>query len=109
MLWCRAATSQDGADPAILDALIGHVKGFFLGGSTEYKLSTMVRWGDWCRERGVYYHVGRVNTQRRVKHAIAAGAHSCDGTCVTRFARKRIKGLTRASRFTAFNFNVGSK
>lgn len=98
------AVIQDGADPAVLDALIGHVKGFFLGGSTEYKLSTMHYWGDWCRERGVYYHVGRVNTARRVRLCISAGAHSCDGTCVTRFARKRIKGLSSASRITAFNF-----
>lgn len=93
------AVIQDGADPALLDRMIGRVHGFFLGGSTEYKVANIKRWGDYCRERGAYYHVGRVNTSRRIHQCIAASAHSCDGTSATRFA-STIRQLDQASRQT---------
>lgn len=91
------AVIQDGADERSLDRLIGHVRGFFLGGSTEYKLGTLRRWGEYCKDRGVHYHVGRVNTERRIKLCASAGAHSCDGTSATRFA-VNVARLSRAAR-----------
>jgi hypothetical protein len=56
-------------------------------GSTEWKLATMKPWGNFCKARGVHYHVARVNTLRRF--GLAAGAHatSADGTSATRFAK----------------------
>jgi hypothetical protein len=48
-------------------------------------LRNLIRWGRWCRDRGCHYHVARVNTSRRVLHCAAAGAHSFDGSSVSRF------------------------
>lgn len=102
------AVIQDGADERSLDRLAGHVRGFFLGGSTEFKVGTVHRWGAYCRERGAYFHVGRVNTERRIKICVAAGADSCDGTSATRFAvniRRLSRSNTRASAQTNILFD----
>lgn len=60
--------------------------GLFLGGSTEYKLRTMYAWGMVAHAMGRYYHVGRVNSARRIRLAEEAGAHSFDGTSATRYS-----------------------
>ncbi len=53
---------------------------FFIGGSTEWKLSLAAeRFICEARDRGIWTHIGRVNTQRRVRHAIEIGADSIDG------------------------------
>lgn len=90
------AVIQDGAEPHVLDRLVGRAYGFFLGGSTAYKLANLEWWSDWCRERRAYYHVGRVNTVRRIRRCVDAGAHSCDGTSGSRFALS-IARLNRAN------------
>lgn len=77
---------QDGLTEADLAPLVGRSVGIFLGGSTEWKLANMARWGRFCAERGVHYHVARVNTARRFRMAHAAGAASVDGSSVTRYA-----------------------
>jgi hypothetical protein len=77
---------QDGMQEADLAPLVGRSVGVFLGGSTEWKLANMLRWGTFCAERGVYYHVARVNTERRVWLAAASGADSIDGSSATRYA-----------------------
>jgi hypothetical protein len=77
---------QDGMQEPDLAPLVGRSVGIFLGGSTEWKLANMLRWGRFCAERGVYYHVARVNTERRVWLAAAAGADSIDGSSATRYA-----------------------
>jgi hypothetical protein len=46
----------------------------------------MLAWGRFCAEREVYYHVARVNTEKRVWLAAAAGADSIDGSSATRYA-----------------------
>lgn len=60
--------------------------GIFLGGSTEWKLKTMYGWGMLATAMRRYYHVGRVNTARRIRLAAEAGADSFDGTSATRFS-----------------------
>ena len=77
---------QDGMQETDLAPLVGRSVGVFLGGSTEWKLANMLRWGTFCAERGVYYHVARVNTERRVWLAAASGADSIDGSSATRYA-----------------------
>lgn len=77
---------QDGMTEADLAPLVGRSVGVFLGGSTEWKLANMARWGEFCRQRGIHYHVARVNTARRIAMALAAGADSMDGSSATRFA-----------------------
>lgn len=67
---------QDGATsiPTDIDAL-------FVGGSTEYKLSEdAARWVREASDRGLWVHMGRVNTRRRIQYAKSIGCHSVDGT-----------------------------
>lgn len=47
----------------------------------------MEAWGVLARRRNCYFHVGRVNSARRIATCSAAGASSFDGTSVTRFAK----------------------
>lgn len=74
-----AIVGQDGATvPAIP---WGEVDAVFLGGSTEWKLSSAAAdIAAYARARGRWVHMGRVNTQRRYRYAAAIGAHSVDGT-----------------------------
>lgn len=53
----------------------------FIGGSTEWKLGRHVR--DLVREaksHGKWVHMGRVNSERRMRYASAIGCDSADGT-----------------------------
>lgn len=59
--------------------------GIFLGGTTEWKLKTMYGWGMVAASLGRHYHVGRVNTARRIRLAAETGADSFDGTSATMF------------------------
>ena len=77
---------QDGMEHDDLAPLVGPNVGIFLGGSTPWKLARMADWGTFCAARGCYYHVARVNTMKRMFAAIAAGAHSIDGSSVSRYA-----------------------
>jgi hypothetical protein len=77
---------QDGMQETDLEPLVGRSVGVFIGGSTEWKLANMLRWGAFCAERGVHYHVARVNTERRIWLAAASGADSIDGSSATRYA-----------------------
>jgi hypothetical protein len=89
---CRAISPlvliavQDGMEEQDLVPLVGRGVGIFLGGSTEWKLERMRSWGEFCAARGLYYHVGRVNTGRRFRMAHAAGADSVDGSSASRYA-----------------------
>jgi hypothetical protein len=79
---------QDGMDVASVSAVLHAWSGvgIFLGGSTEWKLKTMYGWGMVAASLNRHYHVGRVNTARRIRLAAEAGAHSFDGTSATRYA-----------------------
>lgn len=77
---------QDGMEPEHLRPHVGPGVGIFLGGSTEWKLRTMAEWGRFAAEVGCHFHVGRVNTAKRMALAIAAGAHSADGSSASRFS-----------------------
>lgn len=79
--------NQDGLEPEDFSDLVGPRVGVFHGGSTEWKLANMVKWGRWCAERGVYFHVGRVNTAVRYRLAHVSGACSVDGSRASRFAQ----------------------
>lgn len=78
--WPVAFVAQDGQElfkfPPEFDAL-------FIGGSTEWKLSQEA---DECIIRaqrlGKWVHVGRVNSQKRMRHFQVMGVDSVDGTTV---------------------------
>lgn len=71
--------------------------GLFIGGSTEWKLSAIMPWGRWAKEREIYMHVGRVNSSKRIALCAQAGADSFDGTSVTRYSSNlaRLDGARR--------------
>lgn len=71
--------------------------GLFLGGSTEWKEATMRKWGRLAQRLGATYHVGRVNTARRLYLASFSKADSVDGTSASKFA-DTIPLLASASR-----------
>lgn len=79
---------QDGMEPpCVMDVLREWpTMGLFLGGSTEFKLRTIYQWGMLACATRRYYHVGRVNTARRIRLCAEAGADSFDGTSASRFA-----------------------
>jgi hypothetical protein len=79
---------QDGMSPKEVGAFLREYPnvGLFLGGSTEWKLCEMFGWGMVAHSFGRYYHIGRVNTARRIQLAEEAGAHSFDGTSASRYA-----------------------
>jgi hypothetical protein len=88
---------QNGMEPRDLAPLVGPGIGIFLGGSTDWKIRRMLEWGVFCAERGIYYHVARVNSFKRMALAIAAGADSIDGSSCSRYA-VNVARLTYASR-----------
>jgi hypothetical protein len=60
--------------------------GIFLGGTTEWKLATMHDWGVVSATLGCHYHIGRVNSRRRIRLAAMAGATSFDGTSASLYS-----------------------
>lgn len=60
--------------------------GIFLGGSTEWKLRTLYGWGMVAHAFACWFHVGRVNTKKRIQLCAEAGATSIDGTSATMFS-----------------------
>jgi len=79
---------QDGMSAADVGAVLRREPGLgiFLGGSTEWKLRTMYGWGMVAHAIGCWYHIGRVNTKRRIKLCAEAGATSIDGTSASMFS-----------------------
>lgn len=82
----RLLAVQDGMTAGDIAPHLSPTVGVFVGGSTEWKLSTMRAWGQLARRHGAYLHVGRVNTIRRIRLCQDAGADSFDGTSATRFS-----------------------
>jgi hypothetical protein len=60
--------------------------GIFLGGSTDWKLRTMYDWGLLACAARRWYHVGRVNSRRRIRLVAESGADSFDGTSATMYS-----------------------
>lgn len=58
----------------------------FIGGTTTYKLSAEAeRLGREAKRRGLWLHMGRVNSRRRFDYARATGCDSVDGTAYSRW------------------------
>lgn len=70
---------QDGCDG--MDIPWCEIDCLFVGGSTEYKLSEQA-WElvDRANRRGIWTHMGRVNSFNRLRRAAAHGVKSADGT-----------------------------
>jgi hypothetical protein len=77
---------QNGFDPALIEPFLSPRVGVFVGGDTDWKLSTMADWASIAHRKGGQCHVGRVNTARRIALCGKAGIDSFDGTSATKFA-----------------------
>lgn len=80
--------AQDGMTP---DDVPQSADGIFIGGTTEWKWSTLPMW----TEHFPRVHVGRVNTYRLLDMANRAGAESVDGSGWFRGDQKQISDLVR--------------
>lgn len=78
MGWPVAFVAQDGQE---LYPLPPEMDVVFIGGSTEWKLGPGARAIiAEAKRRGLWVHVGRVNTQRRIRYLKTLGVDSVDGT-----------------------------
>ena len=89
-----ALVAQDGATPET--APWDRMDALFVGGSTEWKLSSgAVAMMREAKARGVWVHVGRVNSLKRLRWAQAHGADSADGTYITYGPEKNLQRMLR--------------
>ncbi len=89
-----ALVGQDGMESCDWDYWLGYADCFFIGGSTQWKLSRAA--ADLAAEakrRGLWVHMGRVNSARRVDHAVQIGCDSIDGSGFSKFPKLIGKGL----------------
>lgn len=79
---------QDGMEPSDVGPVLEKWPnvGLFLGGSTEWKLARMYGWGMVAHAYRRYYHIGRVNSARRIRLSAEAGADSFDGTSASMYS-----------------------
>lgn len=99
---------QDGMDlESVARALVEYpTLGVFCGGSTKFKMSTMCLWGMMASTLKRHYHIGRVNTARRIRMSAVAGAHSFDGTSATMYS-KTLPLLERTRQESRFISPIG--
>jgi hypothetical protein len=98
-----AFVGQDGIE-TLADEIPWHeIAGWFIGGSTEWKLSAASE--SLAREakaRGKWLHMGRVNSQRRMRHALEIGCDSIDGGQFSMFPDthipRAVRWISRAKR-----------
>ena len=77
-----ALVAQDGIEHTAIDWSAFDV--LFIGGSTEWKLGRAARLlVAEAKSRGKRVHMGRVNSERRYRYALAIGCDSADGTYLT--------------------------
>jgi hypothetical protein len=71
----------------------------FIGGDTAWKLGeAAARIVEQAKQRGKHVHMGRVNSEKRIRYAAEIGWDSIDGTGYSRFRAKRLpRGLTVAA------------
>lgn len=92
---------QNGMSYEDVRPFVGPRVGIFIGGDTQWKLSTLDGWCALGRQVGAWVHVGRVNTAARISNCAIAGAASFDGTSASRFS-VTVRPLDAARRQMAF-------
>lgn len=90
---------QDGITPAAVPW--DTCAAVFIGGTTAFKLGPEARA---CvveaKRRGVWVHMGRVNSERRLRYALAIGCDSVDGSGFARFPDAMFPLFARVSSMT---------
>lgn len=84
-----ALVGQDGM--TVADVPWSEVGALFIGGHTEWKLSPQAAsLVAYAKSRGVWVHMGRVNSTKRIADAARMGVDSFDGSQHSWFADRRI-------------------
>ena len=84
-----ALVGQDGLEG--LEIPWDRFEAFFIGGSTEWKLSNgAFKLAKLAKEKGKWVHMGRVNSIRRLEIARLYGCDSVDGSGFSRFPDLKI-------------------
>jgi hypothetical protein len=79
-----ALVAQDGMTVATVPWR--RIQALFIGGTTEFKMGDQGRLlAIEAKRRGLWLHMGRVNTQQRIRYAKAIGCDSIDGTSLSWF------------------------
>lgn len=86
-----AIALQDGAD--FEEALRFDPAAVFVGGSTAWKWGNVGRIVDFFADRGIWIHVGRVNSTKRILLCRSYGVSSCDGSGFVRFKARMLPRL----------------
>jgi hypothetical protein len=95
-----AFVAQDGAEQAAHAPPWGSFCCLFIGGSTAWKEGPLAaRLVLEARERGVWTHMGRVNTLRRARLASALDVDSIDGSALSRFPNKYIPWMLKRTTY----------
>ena len=71
---------QDGMEAGVIADHLSLFDGVFVGGTIEWKLSTMGDWADLAHSHDLKCHVGRIGTFRRLLMAKACGVDSIDSS-----------------------------
>ena len=80
--WPLAYVAQDGADANTVPW--SDMSALFIGGSTEWKLGAdATALAECAHSKGMWVHMGRVNSRRRTLYAASIGCDSVDGTALT--------------------------
>jgi hypothetical protein len=91
-----AIVGQDGMEDLEWDHFFRFADCFFIGGSTEWKLSqSAASLASEAKRRGLWVHMGRVNSVKRLEWALSIGCDSVDGTGLTRFSRSELPRVSR--------------
>lgn len=84
-----ALVAQDGL--RVEDVPWREVGALFIGGTTEWKVGPQAaELIGYAKARGLWVHVGRVNSRERIWHFARAGADSWDGGQYSMYAERRI-------------------
>lgn len=90
--WTRRRVSQvliavqDGLTPEDVAPHLGPGVGLAVGGSTDWKWSTLDGWAELGRSKRVWTHILRVNTQKKLRRCQQLGVTSADGSGVSQYA-----------------------
>ncbi len=89
-----ALVAQDGLEH--LPVPWNDLDALFIGGTTAWKLGPAAAGlATQARRRGLWVHLGRVNSLRRLRHAAAIGCDSADGTHLVYGPDRRLPELVR--------------
>jgi hypothetical protein len=80
----KALVAQDGM--RAIDVPWKRIDALFIGGTSEFKMGVAAhKLAQEAKRRGLWLHMGRVNTQQRIRYAKAIGCDSIDGTSLSWF------------------------